>query len=352
MRSKICVLLLFLLGVQFQIASCAPAHVENGSPNSMAPSPNLAMYPTDKVFKVLTINDHHGPRNISYFVTDKGHAVTEGDIVYGTEEQILSAAVGNGHGHAAPRAFSFGPGVAPWPQATVRFKYESDDAEAKLSSNVNRAIEYWLSGAPYLRFAQLSPNDRNAVPGILTITADCYSCHANIGYTENNPIINLCPGWCGLDAVTHEFGHALGKSKLHIAYYRVLLQTTNTESGLWHEHRRPDREQYVHFACENLDPVCNNMPADKTCCDTNLPEGCCSSFHDFDFTTGSNLIRSDQYDVNSVMHYPPTAFALEGKYTLVPARPDIVIPHVHANGPTKMDFEQVCKIYFVECPQN
>jgi hypothetical protein len=85
------------------------------------------IYPTNKTFRAITIFDElYGLRNVSYWITSSGLAIVDGDVVYGTEEELLSNEFNEPTLVVVKCAFS-GPGV--WPAATVTFKYSSDAAE-------------------------------------------------------------------------------------------------------------------------------------------------------------------------------------------------------------------------------
>lgn len=118
--------------------------------------------------------------------------------------------------------------------------------------------------------------------------------------------------------------------------------------GLYHEHQRPDRESYVHFKRENLDHSCSTMLQKKTCCDKDIPKGCCASKYAFD-TLSTKLDYSGAYDTKSVMHYPSTAFARDKTNTLVIVKKVYEIPDLPPKKPSILDLDRVCKIYSNEC---
>jgi hypothetical protein len=174
------------------------------------------IYPTNKTFEVMTIFDEiYGLRNVSYWITSTGLAVIDGDVVYGTEEELLSKEFNETALIVEKRAFS-APSI--WPAATITFRYNSDAAETAVSAVVNAAIAVWTTAAPYLTFTQLANSDA-LIPGVLTISADdCDGCHADLGFDATRArTMNLqqtcssSPGICGVDEAVHEFGHLLGK---------------------------------------------------------------------------------------------------------------------------------------------
>ena len=69
--------------------------------------------------------------------------------------------------------------------------------------------------------------------------------------------------------------------------------------GFFHEQSRPDRDEYITINWENImDPVRNNV----------------------NFQAAENQIDSDllavPYDINSIMHYQPTAFGINSQKTI------------------------------------
>ena len=132
---------------------------------------------------------------------------------------------------------------------------------------------------------------------------------------------------------------------------KLVCKLTGDFTGFRHEQSRPDREDFVHFECRNVDPKCQNMPEGRTCCEdsssTPLPAGCCSHMYNFDILRG--LDHSQGYDTASIMHYVADEFALPGTHTLIPARPGVVVPTVHALGPSLGDRDGVCRLYREQC---
>jgi hypothetical protein len=161
-------------------------------------------------FAVLEIeDDFYGLRNVSYTVTSTGLAVIDGDVIYGSIEELLA--------HDSRLSATNGVGTKalsvrrPWPGATIPYKFNSQNTANLLQGTVSTAISRWTNVAGYLSFPRL-PNSATPMNGIVTITSTCGAndCQASVGYDNSPRFINLCSTGCGADQATHEFGHILG----------------------------------------------------------------------------------------------------------------------------------------------
>ena len=138
--------------------------------------------------------------------------------------------------------------------------------------------------------------------------------------------------------------------------YLSFLYLFRTRTGLYHEHQRFDREKYVHYSCENLDPACPSgtvMPAGKTCCSasTGIPATCCGYAGNFNILSGPTFDAAGTYDVHSIMQYRANGFALPGTNTLTPVAPGITIPVSNPSAIDSTDATRICKIYASSCPR-
>jgi len=308
---------------------------------------------------LILINDPvYGTRNVSYWATDDGLAIIDGDVIYGRLDDLLSRSL-TGPQDVSKRAHSvYAPNT--WPSATVTYKFDSATTESTLSAIVNGAIANWIAKAPYLTFTKVA-NSAVGENGVVMIQAPaCGGCNSAIGFANVPLTMNLqqtcptAPGSCGVAEATHEFGHLLGEFTFFpflifsmVPYLRIYC------AGLYHEHQRFDRESFVHYHCENLNPACPAgaiMPVGKTCCDSGIPSGCCGTAGNFVILSGPSFDASGAYDVNSIMQYRASSFAIPGKDTLIPAVPGIVIPSINPSAIDSMDADRICKLYSAKCP--
>jgi len=142
-------------------------------------------------------------------------------------------------------------------------------------------------------------------------------------------------------------------SLLSVLFFSTIPYLRIYYAGLYHEHQRFDRESFVHYHCENLDPACpvgTTMPVGMTCCDSGIPPGCCTKAGNFNILSGPSFDASGSYDVKSIMQYLASGFAITGTDTLTPAAPGIVIPTTNPSAIDSMDANRICKIYSAKCP--
>lgn len=196
-------------------------------------------------------------RTISYEIRD-GYAVTQGDILLGTAEELAGAPA-----PAAVRAsaaYLSGAGLPPlWPNATL---YYTIDADIPNPGRILTAIEHWTTRTPlrilergaevnYVRFQRGGANS---------------NCSSFIGMRGREQSITV-PDDCPTGSLIHEIGHAF---------------------GLLHEQERVDRNAFITLLYQNIDKrYVSNF------------EGAPALTRDLGY-----------YDFGSIMHYPAYAFSI------------------------------------------
>lgn len=120
-------------------------------------------------------------------------------------------------------------------------------------------------------------------------------------------------------------------------------------AGMLHEHQRPDRDQFIRYQCENLNPLCKTMPIGTNCCNPKVPKGCCKFKHDFEIVYRQGNDYTGPYDFQSIMQYRADSLAYRGKTTLVSLVPGETVPEKSPAVPSAMDYNRICKMYSKQC---
>lgn len=149
-----------------------------------------------------------------------------------------------------------------WPNGLVPYV-----CSPELEQIVMPAIAHWMAHTP-IRFAPFKGE------------RDCVSFEAGdrnaseVGRVGGIQAVWLRPD-TSVGTAIHEIGHLL---------------------GLWHEHGRKDRDQYIVIHPENYSP--------GDACQFSQPV--------------TNAADAGRYDYGSIMHYPADAFSINGKATITP----------------------------------
>jgi len=197
------------------------------------------------------------------YVEANGFAVYQGDII------ISSNPAESGLG-ISPR------GNYMWPDGLVPYTIDSNMAE---QSRITNAIAYWELHSQ-VRFVERTDSNASEYPNYIRFVTST-GCASYVGMQGGAQRIFLAPA-CSTGNTIHEIGHAL---------------------GLWHEHSRNDRDDFVDVRFENIYRGYE---------------------HNFQIQS-SNGEDLGEYDYGSIMHYPSWAFSKNGEDTIVPLEDDVEI---------------------------
>ncbi|KAF2676408.1 zincin [Lentithecium fluviatile CBS 122367] len=284
----------------------------------VAPNPLL----TNDTTCLLGIECPEGTtQTVSYFTSVNDKAIIHGDVIFGSEADILAAAVNNTDENVTKRAYSIWPWEfsRKWPLGMILYQYEDATTAAGRGPKFEAAIKRWTNMLPFLSFVKYPDGDVNQ-PGVLMVRAiEDSTTYSYIGYVPYPEVQLGRPDLPETDYwYTHSIGHTL---------------------GLMHEHQRPDRDAYLTLDCSK---VARNANGDTPVCgDSCVGTGCYFNILNF----GEDW--SGTYDIESIMHFNPGDFAKDlNDPPLKPIDPIVFGDRVF---PTVTDANRVCDIYYEVC---
>jgi cysteine-rich repeat protein len=264
-------------------------------------------------------------RTVSYFKSGD-QAVIDGDVIFGTEADLLAAAVNNTEGNAVKRAYSIFPWASSrkWPFGVIRYRYADADTETTRGPKFEAAIKRWTNMLPSLQFIKDPVPSSVVEPGVLVVRS-VYEI-ATYSYVGMAPFPQILLGRPELPESDYWYTHGIGHTL-----------------GLMHEHQRPDRDSYLTLDCSKVAPTSSGIT--PVCVEPCADSGC--YFTHLDFATDPNWYAGT-YDIKSIMHFNPEIFAIN------PADPPLkpINPIVFDNNrllPTVTDANRVCEIYWEVC---
>ncbi|ESP01181.1 hypothetical protein LOTGIDRAFT_172704 [Lottia gigantea] len=159
-----------------------------------------------------------------------------------------------------------------WPNGVIPYEIASNTFSYQQRSYIEYAIADW-ERYTCLHFRKANYNDKRKV-----VFSNGNGCWSNIGMTRNYgpQYVYLAPNCRYKSIILHEIGHAL---------------------GFFHEHTRPDRDDFVYIQEENV--MYNQL---------------------YNFRKNTWYVTDSHgvpYDYTSIMHYSDTAFSRNGASTIV-----------------------------------
>ena len=204
------------------------------------------------------------------FENIEGWAIVEGDIILGRADSLEQTL-------AAPRSqakgYTIDTSAGLWPKGPSGMFEVPYTIEVDANSNVPPAIATF--NAVFAGFMQFVPRaaESDYVAFTLDLAVGSPACSSSIGRVGGRQVIKGPPA-CPPSSLIHEMGHAV---------------------GLWHEHQRPDRDQYVNWSAAH---TAKNYRRDSN-----------------PVSTDSQTVGP--YDFASIMHYGDFAFSADFQPTLV-----------------------------------
>jgi hypothetical protein len=160
-------------------------------------------------------------RRVSYLVFND-LAIVDGDVVYGTEEDILQDIVhpnyARGELPGSKRALSIRTPNARWPNARIPWAFNSDDCTNTLSESqvtarkdlFRKATQVWMEKLPWLDIVEvIGPFDDTAKPavGIRVTLIDGSVSWSPVGRASSQAASEIAIGADSLSVYVHELGH-------------------------------------------------------------------------------------------------------------------------------------------------
>lgn len=179
-------------------------------------------------------------RTVTYFVAE-GLAIIDGDVIYGTEDEIIESSITNN----SKRAYSIWPfeNARKWPFGIVPYQYEDAATESGRGPKFEEAIKRWTDKLPFLSFVNVGVNNVPSVDVLMVRAIEDSTSYSYVGYV---PFPQVLLGRPDLPETDYWYTHSLGHSKFNDECKTARISLTQVST--WFNARTPTPRpaRYAH----------------------------------------------------------------------------------------------------------
>lgn len=177
---------------------------------------DIAIYPRGFRLNTTLCNATQTPeiRTVSYHIVE-GWAIIDGDVIFGTEAEILAAAVPpsalmpRSPNSLTRRSMGLYPqSGGKWPSGVIYYKWGSGMDDIRKEAFLGGA-KFWSDRLPFLHFIEKPANDPTArtIGGITGLTS-----YSSLGYTGGGGVILIGDNHF-FNVAAHEIGHSKSQER-------------------------------------------------------------------------------------------------------------------------------------------